>query len=142
VIELIYSSDVTLEFDGKDMRDLLEQARRNNAKFNVTGLLFFGSNKFIQILEGPEESVRQVYKNIRADTRHTNVTLLHEAEIQQRSFGSWLMSYEPLSEDDVRKIDGLPSTIKASEAVKIAQDDRKNYGSRLFGILTGATLSH
>lgn len=140
MIELIYTSRVAPHFTGETMKQLLQQSRKNNADLGITGILFFGSGRFIQILEGPDEAVASVYETIQSDNRHEDVSLLHKEDINRRSFGNWLMSYEPLSSEDLKKLDNFKNEIQVEEVLDLTKDTKKNFGAHLFGILTGAAL--
>lgn len=73
--------------------DILDAARRNNSKKEITGALIFDAQYFVQILEGERDSVWQTFKRIEKDSRHSNVTLVEMALASGRCFGNWWMSY-------------------------------------------------
>lgn len=73
------------------LADILQQSRNNNALDGVTGLLWSDGDRFAQVLEGDERAVAEAMTRIRADTRHHDVVVLHDREIEQRQFGSWSM---------------------------------------------------
>lgn len=72
---------------------MVTSARDGNAYFGVTGSLLFSDGCFAQILEGPPESVDHIYGAIVIDHRHTEVTLLHRAQVTERRFPDWSMQY-------------------------------------------------
>ncbi len=58
VQELVYLSHATKGFSGQALVDLLKQARENNAKSNVTGILLYdGRGMFMQAIEGKEKKL-------------------------------------------------------------------------------------
>jgi hypothetical protein len=58
----------------------------------VTGVLCVcHGDVFIQVLEGSREEVNRLYGKLLRDARHTDVTLLDYAEIEERRFASWRM---------------------------------------------------
>jgi len=76
-----------------EIDDLLEGARTNNAAANVTGLLLFDGHNFMQLLEGPQEKVEEVFTAIVADPRHSGlVRIVSEADVD-RQFPGWSMGY-------------------------------------------------
>lgn len=52
---LIYTSSVSEQFSPDDISTILDAARNNNQKFNVTGMLCFNRKYFLQCLEGSRE---------------------------------------------------------------------------------------
>jgi hypothetical protein len=71
--------------------DILEQARRNNARDDVTGALAFGKGKFIQILEGPSDKLDDLLQRLDGDPRHENLRILVRREAGARDFAGWNM---------------------------------------------------
>lgn len=96
LLELIYTSLSKAQTPADDVRDILSSSERNNAASAVTGLLLFDGDRYIQILEGKDESVESLFKTITADPRHHDVELLHKGGITGRSFETWRMAYEAL----------------------------------------------
>jgi len=97
LIELIYHSQASCGFDEKMIDALLRQARDNNSKSDITGMLFFDGEFFVQILEGDEVAIDTLYTIIGADARHDNVQKIYQGSIKERSFQDWSMGYEFVS---------------------------------------------
>jgi hypothetical protein len=76
-----------------DIARILASARRNNARHGVTGALLFSDGCFAQVLEGRREDVEAVFETIQCDPRHSDVTIMHLHEIDERSFGQWSMAF-------------------------------------------------
>lgn len=93
MIQLIYASAATVEFTEEDLQQLLSGARQKNSDVNVTGMLVYHNGSFLQILEGEEEDVLELYDRIEKDPRHDNVRMLLRSEIEERSFGEWQMGF-------------------------------------------------
>jgi hypothetical protein len=92
----VYASVATREFSRDQLDDLLRQSRRNNDASDVTGMLLYREGRFIQVLEGPEKTVRNLLAVIKADTRHEKVRVLLEEHLTERTFADWTMEYEPI----------------------------------------------
>lgn len=90
---LMYSSDYTGELEDmpRDFRKILMAARTNNPKHDITGILFFDQNKFIQILEGEKEALHNLLEVIRQDPIHMNINLLMDCTIDRRELENWNM---------------------------------------------------
>ncbi|WP_189338356.1 BLUF domain-containing protein [Sphingobium sp. SCG-1] len=99
--QIVYLSKATIAGDEADLAAIFDQSRHNNAIDGVTGLLWFEGGWFLQAFEGPAESVAPTFARIRADTRHTNITILVDRPISQREFGTWTMGrFRPGEEAD------------------------------------------
>jgi len=95
VLQLIYISTARQPLAQGALEALLATARRNNRFVGVTGLLLAGGKRFLQALEGPEQSVLHIFDKISADDRHSGIVQLSRREVAQREFGSWEMAFEP-----------------------------------------------
>ena len=92
LIQLIYSSRST-GIGPDDVESILEGARKFNAGANVTGLLCFSAERFLQCLEGSRSAVNEIYRRILIDSRHAGAEILRYEEIEHRDFPSWSMAY-------------------------------------------------
>ena len=133
LIEIIYTSVPAQA--GVDIDSILEIAHRENPKNGITGLLCFDGVRFIQILEGEEKAVDNLYAAIAADKRNTNVELQHRGAMAERSFDSWSMAYENIPQ-------GLLETLSESIGVmsmtttRVTAGADESFGARLFGLFT------
>lgn len=93
---MTYSSTATVPFDDDDLARLLESSRVANIGSDLSGLLLYRRGRFLQVLEGPESSVRDAIDRIGRDPRHRDVRLLVSESIDDRRFPDWTMGYEPL----------------------------------------------
>lgn len=64
MLRLIYLSRVWGNMTNTQLDQILAESRTNNAKNKITGLLCYGGTSFIQILEGPEAEVINLYASI------------------------------------------------------------------------------
>lgn len=105
LMRLAYASEAT--FEAKPVEQgvephvarILMTSRRNNAKTELVGGLYYGDDHFFQYLEGEEAEVRKTYQRILSDDRHRNVRTLIEEPLTGRTFSSWSMKYVPASAD-------------------------------------------
>lgn len=91
-LQLLYISTATRQMLRIDVEQILFTARRFNAGKEVTGLLISSPARFMQLLEGEEDVVREVYDRICADPRHHAHVILREAEVEERQFSDWTMA--------------------------------------------------
>ncbi len=71
---------------------LFSQARSNNKGRGITGALVLSGDWFVQVLEGEESAVREVFALISRDPRHDHVALLETATVPGRVFSRWAMA--------------------------------------------------
>jgi hypothetical protein len=90
---LLYASRAGQTIDDALLQSILERSRTHNLEHGITGVLcvYHGGNVFLQALEGARAAVNALYGNIARDPRHTEVTLLDYAEIDERRFAGWRM---------------------------------------------------
>ena len=88
---LIYVSDTADYVDWDDLKDILAKSEKNNAALDVTGILVLSNNKFLQVLEGPINSLNELYAKILQDARHKNSRILSYTPIHERHFSAWSM---------------------------------------------------
>lgn len=90
---LIYLSSVEGQMGSDDIAKILEVARRNNARADITGLLLFHDGCFFQALEGPADAVDRIFAAIEQDSRHVGVIVLERTTTTERAFASWSMGF-------------------------------------------------
>jgi len=97
--QLLYVSNTTRKLETGELQDILAASRRNNAPLGVTGMLLYIDGGFLQVLEGEERTLRQVYDRICADPRHWNARVLLDHD-SPRAFADWSMGFERLDAGD------------------------------------------
>ena len=100
---LTYESVATDKINSAAMEELLEKARANNQRDAITGCLIYYKGRFVQLLEGNKVRIEELYRKIKMDPRHKNVTLFSDDEISKRTFPNWGMVYYPIDENNTNK---------------------------------------
>ena len=122
---LVYVSNASRELTSLGVKNIEEVSHVNNTKLEVTGILLFSANRFMQILEGPELGVLRIFLNIRKDSRHHGMDLLRHGAIPKRQFGGWSMRLSAIEDiDEQRGIihDKLFKGISAKNVLENAQE--------------------
>lgn len=101
MFHIIYVSTATEQLSSSQLRDLLTDARQRNHGLGLTGLLLYAHERFIQVLEGPEPAVREVFESIQSDIRHKNIDTLRLESKEDRHFPDWRMDFRSLDASDV-----------------------------------------
>ncbi len=94
VYQLVYVSRATNEPSDEELGQLLTQARANNERVGVTGMLLYHDGTFIQVLEGDKERVEEIYNRIDHDPRHIDPNIVLRHEVEEPSFEDWSMGYK------------------------------------------------
>lgn len=123
LIQLIYSSVATERMPKSKLYKILLAARSGNASLDVTGLLVFVNGVFLQILEGERDVLSTLMKKISSDPRHSNVKVLREIDVDQRTFPSWRMAYVTPSTKDLASWAGLRSTTTVEATLEMLHSD-------------------
>jgi len=107
LIQLVYSSLATQQFDQAKLLDLLAFARDFNSRNDISGMLLYVDDSFFQVLEGDPGILRPLYDRIEKDNRHTRIIKLLEQPITERNFSDWSMGYARISREELTSIPGL-----------------------------------
>ena len=82
-----------------DIDDIIAASERNNPPMGITGSLVIAGELFFQMIEGPAESVDQLYVKIARDPRHDQILLLDsEVDDFERMCPDWAMARLDLSQ--------------------------------------------
>lgn len=104
---VLYRSKATHAPTEVDLQALLEWSRTYNAAHDLTGLLLYSDGRFVQLVEGPEATVRALYARIQQDTRHTQVVTLSDGPSPQRWFTDWHMAFGQVEAPDLHQVLGV-----------------------------------
>ena len=104
---LIYTSAANQLMSELELTDLLSHCRVRNSHDELTGMLLYKDGSFMQVLEGEKENVFRTYARIQKDTRHKDISLLREREIESRSFDGWSMGFKSVKSSDLESIPGF-----------------------------------
>ncbi len=105
LFRLIYCSVSVEPITEALAQSILEQARSNNERLSITGMLLADELLFVQFLEGKASDVRTVFKKIAADPRHRCVVeLLRQPNAGLRQYPDWSMAWGRATRDEIREI--------------------------------------
>ena len=90
--QILYVSRSTVAERDTDLDGIVETSRHNNALEGITGLLWSDGRRFLQVFEGPEDSVAATLERIVEDSRHEDIRILHDITTDGRQFGGWTMA--------------------------------------------------
>jgi len=126
LVRLIYASTFkSSTVDASELSRIHKTASEVNAKFDITGILVFGNDYFLQCIEGEREAVNRLYTNILLDSRHERSVLLEFAEVHERDFDEWSMKLVLLTKDKAKWIRRFSGTSDFDPYQLTAQSARK-----------------
>ena len=102
LFRLVYASrfaGAERDFD-EALRSIIVKSIQNNRMVDITGYLIAGQGRFLQLLEGPEESVRATYHRIGQDARHGGFARISEGPTNRRLFRDWNMGQHRVGAED------------------------------------------
>ena len=99
MFRLIYSSTLAVPMTETLIEEIVSVSARNNEQVDITGVLLFAEDHFMQVLEGPKAHVETTIQKIVNDSRHIGVRILFKGSARERSFPDWHMkSAEPTAQ--------------------------------------------
>lgn len=90
---LVYRSKAAQEFGSLALFNLLTQAQMRNERLQITGHLLYLNGEFTQCIEGPADSVEQLWQSLQRDERHHSIELLLRRPTDERRFSEWSMAF-------------------------------------------------
>ena len=140
MIKLVYSSTATRVMSDNDLLNLADQSAARNLELDITGILLYQDGTFLQVLEGPDHEVWELYKTIRQDSRHIAIQTLTTEPILSRSFPQWSMGFNNLNGVDVTKIPGYVDLF-GDGTVDLEMSVHPNALDELIGYFQGIMVS-
>ena len=112
---IVYISKSTQPMHENQLLDILHSSRIHNAALNISGVLLYSEDTFIQLLEGRDAIINALYSRILADERHTNIITLIDETTAEKSFGQWLMGFAVTDATKTEKLVGYLKSINELE---------------------------
>ncbi|SMF73781.1 Sensors of blue-light using FAD [Pseudobacteriovorax antillogorgiicola] len=107
IYNLAYYSTPRDGLNDEDIAAILKVARKYNKKNDISGILIYENNLFLQILEGEKDRVKDLFDRIRKDPRHHNIQPYVQSLASDRIFRDWSMAYKNLNTLGLHWVDDL-----------------------------------
>jgi hypothetical protein len=98
---LVYISARKSNCTQQEIDKILASCEKNNSSIDITGVLLYSENQFIQYIEGDYKILISLYDKIKTDNRHRNPVLISSAPIHNRCFPNWQMGSKKIDTRDV-----------------------------------------
>ncbi len=71
---------------------------------------------FMQVLEGEEAMVNDLFNLIKQDSRHHKVSLIYKKPIEERYFSNWTMGFSKISHENIAIMEGFSDFLQRPTA--------------------------
>lgn len=88
----------------QEIDKILVSCKKNNPPLNITGVLLYSENKFIQYVEGESAELMSLYDKIKKDARHEKTVMVSYSPIATRIFPSWHMGNRKIVTEEINFI--------------------------------------
>jgi hypothetical protein len=110
---IVYVSQAVTPFSPEELGQLLAHSRRRNSGDGITGLLVYRYNddfergNFLQVLEGPDAALDDVWRRISNDARHHTIVVVEEGHVDARMFPDWSMGFKNVDAGQLADYEGF-----------------------------------
>lgn len=84
-----------------EIEKILASCKKNNPPLQITGVLLYSENKFIQYVEGESGDLMTLYDKIKKDPRHEKVVMISYSPIANKIFPSWHMGNRKITSNEI-----------------------------------------
>ena len=106
---LIYDSISTSTLSPDELKLFLKTIRLKNIRLNVTGILLCHNGNFMQIIEGENSVIADLFKTIEKDEKHIKVIKIVDFKMKERCYENWPMAFKTISKKDWLTVKGYLS---------------------------------
>ncbi|MBH1712057.1 BLUF domain-containing protein [Stenotrophomonas maltophilia] len=99
-----YASEATSGLSMDHVDDLARAAARFNFEAGVTGVLLYDGLRFLQYIEGPEDSINVVYSRILSARSHCELIELGRGRVSGRFLPYWSMRLLWVDDSEIRSV--------------------------------------
>ncbi len=110
---IMYISKATVIVQEEELKEMLTQWRRNNQRDDITGMLLYSGDHYVQLIEGPAENLKKLFSKISQDYHHTNIIKLADGKITHRLFPDWTMGFQGVAEESLAGLAGYVNPVSA-----------------------------
>jgi len=81
-----YLSTANRDLNQDEVAELLDLTEIRNNNAGVNGLLIYSEGNFFEVIEGEEAKIKELFKNIKEDSRHRNIMVVFKKKIDKPLF--------------------------------------------------------
>jgi len=118
---LIYVSEAATAVTDDYLMAMLEEYRVSNLKLNITGLLLYHRDVFLQVIEGELPDLTQAYAQLTKDLRFKNIQVLAAGVTDGRMFKSWRMGFVTTNKQDMADVKAYLNPLDARKTANLTR---------------------
>ena len=96
---------------------------------DITGVLLYSDQQFVQYLEGDHKDILALYDKIKEDDRHRNAVMISSGPIKERSFPSWQMGAKQFESNEVEYRTDINETEKREFKAILDGEKQENHSA-------------
>ena len=116
--QIIYTSQASEQFNKRSLLDLLHTSRGYNTIDNISGVLMHRDGYFLQIIEGEQDVIEDLFQRINNDTRHKNIKMILDRSVESRLFSNWAMGCADFDEPELSMLPGIRTDLSNPEVIE------------------------
>ncbi|MEH6408540.1 MAG: BLUF domain-containing protein [Leeuwenhoekiella sp.] len=89
IYSLAYVSYSAESLNQSNLTEIFEYTEDWNINHNISGFLVHNNRNFVQLLEGDEQEIKDLFSRISIDKRHRDIFVILEQELPQRAFDGY-----------------------------------------------------
>lgn len=90
--QLAFASHARAGLRASETSEVIATSRSNNARDGITGVMLYTGESFVQIVEGPDGAIAQLWRRLLLDDRHRGPTTLFDHP-GARWYDDWRAGY-------------------------------------------------
>ena len=103
---LIYHSKANDLGSSEELESFLTTIRLENIRLNITGVLLYNEGQIMQIIEGENAAIIELFEKIKIDKRHKDIVKIVDFKMQERCYEDWSMAFKAISNKDWSTVKG------------------------------------
>lgn len=116
---ICYVSSARVGITQEELTKLFGITEENNSAHNITGILLYESGKFLQVLEGNEVVLKNLFEKIEADSRHNNIFVILNQKCKRKIFEKYASRFSIVkSKEELQTIETYLDQIEDSPNLK------------------------
>jgi hypothetical protein len=116
---ICYVSSARVGITQEELTNLFGITEENNSAHNITGILLYESGKFLQVLEGNEVVLKNLFEKIEADSRHNNIFVILNQKCKRKIFENYASRFSIVkSKEELQTIETYLDQIEDSPNLK------------------------
>ncbi|WP_282031454.1 BLUF domain-containing protein [Winogradskyella eximia] len=116
--QIIYTSQASEQFNKRSLLDLLHTSRGYNTIDNISGVLMHRDGYFLQIIEGEQDVIENLFQRLNNDTRHKNIKMILDRSVESRLFSNWAMGCADFDEPELSMLPGIRTDLSNPEVIE------------------------